>query len=422
MPGPDRGTGAAAPRPAAPPDEELTVSTRDDADLRSRLAAWLAGRIAAGDLGASGEPAAVEVGDGEATAPSPGPGALAPVEITAFERPSANGMSSDTVLFDARWRGGGGSGEAPGAGSGSFVARLAPSDDAFPVFPTYDLAAQARVMRLVAERSAVPVPHVRWFESSSEPLGTPFLVMDRVEGQVPPDVMPYVMGSWVTEASDEQRAAMQAASAAVLAGIHGVRATADELAFLDPGGSGTALRRHVDGERAYYHWTCGDTRVPLLDRAFAWLDDHWPAAADAADPVLSWGDARIGNIIYRDFRPVGVLDWEMASIGPREIDLGWMIYLHRFFQDLGEEWGMPGLPSFFEPDAVVEEYARCSGHQPLDIDWFVAYAAIRHGAIMYRVTGRQVHFGQREEPDHPEEMILHRASIARMLDGTYWDR
>jgi aminoglycoside phosphotransferase (APT) family kinase protein len=367
-----------------PDDGPITVSTRDDGELQVRLAEWLSGRVGG------------------------------PAELTCFERPQGNGMSSDTVLFDAAWSAGGGE-------AGSFVARLAPSGDAFPVFPTYDIEAQAKVMRLVGERTGVPVPTVRWFEPSADHLGTPFLVMKRVEGRVPPDVMPYPMGSWVSEASEAERDAMQAASVGVLAGIHGLEAAPGELDFVDAGGPGaTALRRHVDGERAYHAWVCEGLETPLLDRAFAWLEEHWPEAADAAPPVLNWGDARIGNVIYRDFEPVGVLDWEMASVGPREIDLGWMIFLHRFFQDMAEDFGMPGLPTFFERDTVAETYARLSGHEPRDLDWFITYAAARHGVIMTRVMGRQVHFGEREAPDDPEEFVMHRRSLERLLDGTYY--
>ena len=65
--------------------------------------------------------------------------------------------------------------------------------------------------------------------------------------------------------------------------------------------------------------------------------------------MVSWGDARIGNIIYRDFEPVAVLDWEMAGLGPPALDLGWMIYLHRFFQDLAEQMGMKGMPESHTP-------------------------------------------------------------------------
>ena len=63
---------------------------------------------------------------------------------------------------------------------------------------------------------------------------------------------------------------------------------------------------------------------------------------------MNWGDARVGNTLYRDFTPVAVLDWEMATVGPREVDLAWMIFLHEFFDDMAERFGMPahdGLPA-----------------------------------------------------------------------------
>ena len=42
--------------------------------------------------------------------------------------------------------------------------------------------------------------------------------------------------------------------------------------------------------------------------------------------MLSWGDSRIGNVLYEDFRPVAVLDWEMATVGPRALDVSWIIF------------------------------------------------------------------------------------------------
>ena len=51
-------------------------------------------------------------------------------------------------------------------------------------------------------------------------------------------------------------------------------------------------------------------------------------------PVLAWGDSRIGNVLYEDFRPVAVLDWEMATLGPRELDVAWIIFAHKVFQEL----------------------------------------------------------------------------------------
>lgn len=378
--------------PGVPPPESFTVSTSDEDRLRGALATWLSER------------------------------AGTPVAVTTLERPEGNGLPSETLFFDAEWSPD--AGLAAGERGGAFVARLEPSADAFPVFPRYDLAAQVQAMHLVRERTAVPVPAVRWFEPDPGPLGTPFFVMDRVDGRVPADVMPYPMGSWLSEAGDEDRRALVDATAAVLAGIHGVPATADELAFLDAGAAGavgpTPLARHFDAERRYYAWVSGGRALPLIERGFAWLAGHWPEAADARPSTLCWGDARIGNIVYQGFAPAAVLDWEMATLAPPELDLGWTIFMHRFFQDLCEELGLAGMPGFLDRDDVVEAYVRAGGREPVDLDWFITYAALRHGTIMVRVMGRLVFFGEREAPEDREEFILHRRSLDRMLEGAYW--
>jgi aminoglycoside phosphotransferase (APT) family kinase protein len=366
------------------------VSTRDADDLRARLETWFAGRP-----GIGGEP-----------------------RIDAFERPETNGMSSETLLFDASWNGP----DAAARVTGRFVARLCPDVGAFPVFPTYDMGRQAQVMRLVGARTEAPVPPVRWDEPDSRPLGAPFFVMDRIDGQVPPDVMPYTFdGSWLTDATPEQRARLQARSVDALAAIHGIAAGGADTAFLEldlPGD--TPLRRHFANERAYYEWVRQGHSYGVIERAFDWLEAHWPESAEAAAPVVVWGDARIGNMLYQDFEPAAVLDWEMATVGPREIDLGWFIFLHRFFEDLTSELGMAGLPDFLQRDEVASQYAAASGHEPRDLDWFITYAALRHGSIMARVLSRSVAFGEQEMPADPQEMVMHRKSIDALVAGTYW--
>ena len=142
---------------------------------------------------------------------------------------------------------------------------------------------------------------------------------------------------------------------------------------------------------------------------------HWPASIDA--PVLSWGDARIGNIMYRDFAPAAVLDWEMAGIAPREVDLGWLVFLHRFFQDLAEFFGLPGLPGFLAFDDVAAEYAALTGYRVRDREFYEVYAALRHGIVMARVNQRRVRFGEQEAPDEPDGLVNHAATLERMIAG-----
>jgi aminoglycoside phosphotransferase (APT) family kinase protein len=328
--------------------------------------------------------------------------------------PESNGMSSETLLFDARWDG----------TDHRLVARVAPADSAVPVFPHYDLDAQARVMSAVAAATAIPVPHVHWTESDAAVLGAPFLVMSRIDGIVPPDVMPYNFGSWVTEATDDQRATLQDGTVDVLAQIHTVDPATAGLASHRC--AGDAIRAHVAAQRAYYEWTTRTgPRSPLIERAFTWLDAHVPD--DPAPAVLCWGDARIGNIMFDDFEPAGVLDWELAATGAREMDLAWMIFLHRFFEDIAGLAGLPGLPGFLRRDDVADTYAQRTGHVPQHLDFHTCYAAVQHAIIMLRIATRAVHFGQSVvdsasgQPDDPDAMIMHRTTLESMLDGTYWE-
>ena len=136
--------------------------------------------------------------------------------------------------------------------------------------------------------------------------------------------------------------------------------------------------------------------------------------------MLLWGDARVGNVLYRDFEPVGVLDWEMAAVGPREIDLGWMMFLHRFFQDISDQMELPGLPDFMRRDDVVATYEQASGATVRDPHFYMMYAALRHGIIMSRIQQRLVATGDGIMPDDPDDMIMHRSTLEAMLDGTYW--
>jgi hypothetical protein len=50
----------------------------------------------------------------------------------------------------------------------------------------------------------------------------------------------------------------------------------------------------------------------------------------------------------------------------------------------------------------------------------VAFAAVRHGAIMRRVTERAVFFGEAVMPEDVDDLIIHRSTLRGMLDGTYW--
>lgn len=362
-------------------NERPDRSTRDPEVLSRQLGGWLATKL----------------------------GLEAPATVTNLHSPTANGMSSETILFDAEWHG-----EVH-----PLVARLAPDISAVPVFETYDLVVQGQVMRAAAAHCNVPIPEVLGIDDGTL-LGGEFFVMRRIDGIVPPDVMPYNFGdSWLFHASPQDQRLLQDTSVAALVGLHGIDDPTTAFAMLDlPGDSRSPLRRHVDNLKRYYEWAMDGRTLDIADAGFAWIENNWPA--NESDARLSWGDARIGNMMFRDFEPVAVLDWEMASIAPREVDLGWMIFLHRFFEDLAVGYGFANMPTFMRRADVESEYARISGYIPRDMDFYTLYAALRHAVVMARVTLRSVHFGTAVLPEKLDDMVPHKASLQAMIDGTYW--
>jgi aminoglycoside phosphotransferase (APT) family kinase protein len=118
---------------------------------------------------------------------------------------------------------------------------------------------------------------------------------------------------------------------------------------------------------------------------------------------------------------VAALDWEMAALGPPELDLGWMIVLHRFFDDIAQSAGLPGMPGVLRRADLAASYARQTGHTPRDLDFYTLLAALRHGIVMFRIARRMAHFGEVQLPPDVDDMIAHRSMLERMLDRTYWN-
>lgn len=366
------------------------ASSRDRDELRERLGDWLR----------------VRLGDG------------ADPRVSSLSVPEANGMSSETFLFDLDQRTRGPEGWSDERVVRSCVGRMEPDPDDDPVFPVYDLPAQAAAMRVVADRSNVPVPTVHFIESDPAVLGAPFIVMARVDGRIPPDVMPYTFEGWLVDATVAQRTSLQDATVRCLAVLHQITPEGlDPLLTANFQTGESALRQHFDQTCTYVEWVAAGRELPLVERALGWLRSNWPTVE--SPPALSWGDARIGNVIYDGFEPVALLDWEMVAVAPPEVDVGWLVFMHRFFQDLAVQMGLVGLPGFLRLDDVRSVYDDAAGTRLGSLDWYVVYAALRHAVVMTRVGERMARQAGTALPSNLDELIMHRPALEGLLDGSY---
>lgn len=322
--------------------------------------------------------------------------------VTEVRMPDS-GMANDTVMFRL-------DGDA-------LVARLAPARDSpFPTFPTFDLAFQRRVIELVRERTPVPVPEIVHLEESDSWLGSPFMVTRVVEGVVPSDNPPYLLdpSGWFLRGAPDEWKRLETSTIAVMAELHTIDGDTDAAAFLRFDHSGTtALERLLGFLRYYYEWGREGRTVPVLERAVDVLTATLPSNDRA---VLNWGDARPGNIIYRDYEPVAVLDWEMAGVGPPEVDLAWTTFFQRFFASMAEQYGMAPVPSMFQRDEVKSLYERLSGKTIDDLAWYEALSGLRFGIILMRMSLRSTAYGVRPPCDDPDDLVMFAPLLGRLLD------
>lgn len=361
----------------------------DRSHYGDRLQAWMTGRL---DAEASG------------------------VSVTDLDIPVATGFSNETVFFTARWADGEGPHEE------RFVARIEPADGG--LFPVQTPAAsvsvelQHRIMSHLADPTtgadpaAAPMPTTLGYENDPAVLGQPFFVMRFIDGVVPSDHPRYSQeGFLVDEATPAQRSRMVRTGLEAMAAIHAVDWQAAGLGWLDADGSGSPThrtqlalyRRYVDDELA------GREHL-VLARALDWLDANDPADDRIG---LSWGDARLGNIIWNDYRPVAVVDWEACALSPTEADLGWWLMFDRqSFDDVGAA-RMEGFPTRTE---MIAHYESVSGRDVRDPHYWEVFATMRFCAIFVRLADRLVAAGLVPADRSPFAENHVTAALATLLD------
>ena len=331
------------------------------------------------------------------------PGARA-VTIAGLRGPSETGFSSDTLMFDLHWT------ATAGAHREHLVARFKPSG--FTVFPTYDIARQFHVMRILGEHTTVPVPRMRWLEEDEVPLGAPFYVMDRVEGRVPTDNPPYHLGGWLQDLTPEEREALWWSGLDAMARVHRIEWRALGLAFLDqPASHATLLEQQLHEYDDYVSWGMERDRYPLLAQAQRWLDAHRPVDEPVA---ICWGDSRLGNQIFNGTTCAAVIDWEMVRLGDPVQDLAWWIALDRCFSEgLGVE-RLPGLPDRY---ATIARWETLVGRPARHFDYYEILALYKFAAIMARVSLQLMHYEYLPADSNMDSDNLASQTLQRALDA-----
>ncbi|SBS78425.1 putative aminoglycoside phosphotransferase [uncultured Mycobacterium sp.] len=242
------------------------------------------------------------------------------------------------------------------------VLRLRPRPPA--LLEPYDLPRQFKILTALRD-TAVRAPKVLWLEESGDVLGRPFLVMERVPGDVYEMYAPE--GPDVTDVGIRR---MCEGMAEQLAAVHTVDLSAAGLDWLGDG------RDHLDREIA--HWADEMHRVqqgplPALERLLAELRASEPEPYSGV--TLVHGDAKPGNFAFVGDEVSAVFDWELTGVGDPLTDLGWMELL--WMQPVGIT-SHPAAPSF---DEFLAHYQGASGITPQNRSWYRALNAFKMAVI-----------------------------------------
>ena len=265
------------------------------------------------------------------------------------------------------------------SGAGSYVLRRKPQGQLLP--SAHQVDREYRVMRALAA-TAVPVPRVYALCEDDAVIGSAFYAMEFLAGRIFWD--PRLPGL----APAERRAMFQSMNA-VIAALHLV--DYDAVGLAEFGRPGNYMARQIARWSRQYQASETD-RQPAMDALIEWLPRHLPPEGEAR---IVHGDYRIDNLIFHPTKPrvIGVLDWELSTIGDPLGDfayhaMAWRVTPELFRGLAGTDLAGRGIPS---EEAYVAAYCERTGRgRSPDWEFYMVYSLFRLAAIMQGIAKRAI--------------------------------
>jgi aminoglycoside phosphotransferase (APT) family kinase protein len=231
-------------------------------------------------------------------------------------------------------------------------------------------------------RGGFPVARALALCEDASVIGTPFYVMEMVEGRI-------FWEAALPEVGRNERPLYFDAMNRTMAALHGIDPVAAGLA--DYGRPGNYFARQIGRWSKQYLGDAEAGRVRSMDRLVEWLPGNIPGDDDEARIIH--GDFRCDNMIFHPSEPrvLAVLDWELSTLGHPLADFSYHLMMYRM--PAGITAGLAGLdldalniPS--EADYVAAYCARTGRDGIPDLDFYIAFNMFRLAAILHGIKGR----------------------------------
>ena len=256
----------------------------------------------------------------------------------------------------------------------------------------HDMGREYRVLSRL--HSAYPAaPEALLFCDDLSILGAPFYLMEPIRGIIirrdPPAGLPF---------SAETARSLSESFVDNLVELHALDYAACGLS--DLGKPRGYMERQVRGWIARYYGSQSHD-IPEVAPISTWLADHMPPESE---PTLVHNDYKYDNIVLDPSditRIIGVLDWEMSTVGDPLSDLGtslayWVDPLDS--EDLQKiRWCPSTYPGSMTRAQLVERYARKTGRDVSHMAFYLAFARLKLAVIVQQIYYRY-HQGLTKDP------------------------
>jgi aminoglycoside phosphotransferase (APT) family kinase protein len=249
----------------------------------------------------------------------------------------------------------------------------------------HDMGREHRIQSALA--SVLPyVPRTVAYCGDSSVIGTPFYVMERLVGPIPRKEIPYDVRLSRDEVAELCRNVID-----LLVELHAVDLESTGLAAMDKGPG--YVRRQVGGWSGRYR-AARTWNVGTFEKVMVWLADNQPA--DHAHTLVH-NDFRFDNVVLDPdnlTRPVGLLDWELATVGDPLMDLanalGYWIQADDGALMNAFRRQPTHLPGMMTREEVVAYYCQRSGQRVTHREWawYEVFGLFRVAVIAQQVYQR----------------------------------